>query len=398
MKASIKRGANQIGGSAVELTADSGERLIIDLGLPLDAEENTADLLPDIKGLKNKTDDLLGILISHPHQDHYGLGLHIDNSIPIYMSKATADIMDVCVKHNLPNAFAFGNIHIFDDKSSFSIGPFTVTPYLVDHSAYGAYAFLIEADGKRLFYSGDFRAHGRKGKLFDGFIKNHPKDIDVLMMEGSCLGREQSTKYPSETSLETEFEKVFKETKGVAFIQSSSQNIDRIVTIYRAAKKSGRTLVISGYTRHVLMVLNNEHLPSFKWPDVKKFATDSTAPHHITKEVIEQNPSKYVIMFGGLIFNILKSSSLVNENASFIYSMWDGYKELYQERLDLMKEKNVPMYNIHTSGHADIPTLQKFALAINPKKIVPIHTFFPEQFKELFNNVELHNDNETFEI
>lgn len=58
MKASIKRGANQIGGSAVELTANSGERLIIDLGLPLDAEENTADLLPDIKGLKNKTDDL----------------------------------------------------------------------------------------------------------------------------------------------------------------------------------------------------------------------------------------------------------------------------------------------------------------------------------------------------
>ena len=64
-----------------------------------------------------------------------------------------------------------------------SSGPFTVTPYLVDHSAYGAYAFLIEADGKRLFYSGDFRAHGRKGKLFDGFIKNHPKDIDVLMID-----------------------------------------------------------------------------------------------------------------------------------------------------------------------------------------------------------------------
>ncbi|MBQ8677105.1 MAG: MBL fold metallo-hydrolase, partial [Alphaproteobacteria bacterium] len=357
-----------------------------------------ADLLPDIKGLKQKTDDLLGILISHPHQDHYGLGLHIDKSIPIYMGEATAKIMNVCVQHNLPSAFAFANIHIFESYKPFNISTFKITPYLVDHSAYGAHAFLIEADGRRLFYSGDFRAHGRKGKLFDYLIKNPPKDIDVLMMEGSCLGRELSEKYPSEQSLQAEFEKVFKQTKGAVFIQSSSQNIDRVVTIYRAAKKNGRTLVMSGYTGHILMALNNPHLPSFKWPDVKKFATDSTMPHHITKEMIEKNPNKYVIMLGGPIFNILKNGSLINENTSFIYSMWEGYKELYQERLSLMKEKQVPMFDIHTSGHADIPTLKQFAAALKPKKIVPIHTFFPEQFKEMFDNTELHKDNEIFEI
>ena len=43
-----------------------------------------------------------------------------------------------------------------------TLGPFTITPLLVDHSAYDAYALLIEADGQRLFYSGDFRGHGRK--------------------------------------------------------------------------------------------------------------------------------------------------------------------------------------------------------------------------------------------
>lgn len=398
MKACIKRGAKEIGGSAVELTAANGERLIVDLGLPLDAEDNTADLLPDIKGLKQKTEDLLGILISHPHQDHYGLGLHIDKSIPIYMSKATADIMDVCIKHHLPQAFAFENQHIFESYKTFNIGAFEITPYLVDHSAYGAHAFLIEADGKRLFYSGDFRSHGRKGKLFDCLVKNPPKDVDVLMLEGSCLGREQSEKYPSEQSLQKEFLKIFKETKGVVFIQSSSQNIDRIVTVYKACKQSGRTLVISGYTGHILMVLGNPHLPNFTWPDVKKFAADNTAPHHVTKEMTKEDPDKYVIMLGGWIFNSLKNSPLINENASFIYSMWNGYKELYQERLNLMKEKQVAMFDIHTSGHADIPTLKRFAEAFNPKKIVPIHTFFPERFKEMFFNAELHQDNEPFEI
>lgn len=398
MRVCIRRGAKEIGGSAVELTASDGTRLIVDLGLPLDAPENTVDLLPNIKGLKSKTDDLLGILISHPHQDHYGLIRHIDRTIPIYMSKATASIMDVCINHHLPDAFAFGNIKIFDGQKSFNIGAFTITPYLVDHSAYGAYAFLIEADGKRLFYSGDFRSHGRKNKLFNAFIKNPPQNTDILMLEGSCLGREQSDKYQSEQSLQAEFEQIFKATKGMCFIQASSQNIDRIVTIYNAAKKNGRMLVMSGYTGHILMALDNPHLPQFTWPDVKKFATDSTVPYQITKEMMEDNPEKYVIMLGGKIFNVLNDSSLINENAVFIYSMWNGYKELYQKRLDLMKAKNVPIYDVHTSGHADILTLQKFAAALNPKCIVPIHTFFPEKFKEMFNNVELHADDEEFEV
>ena len=398
MKACIKRGAKEIGGSAVELTAENGERIIVDLGLPLDSEDNTVDLLPDIKGLKNKTEDLLGILISHPHQDHYGLCKHIDKTIPIYMGKSVASIMDVCINHHLPDAFAFGNVQIFEGQKSFNIGPFTITPYLVDHSAYGANAFLIEADGKHLFYSGDFRSHGRKGKLFECFIKNPPKNIDVLLMEGSCLGREQSEKYPSEQSLQTEFAKIFRGTKGACFVQSSSQNIDRIVTVYNAARQTGRMLVMSGYTGHILMNLKNPHLPQFTWPDVKKIATDNAVPYQITKEMMEQQPSKYVIMLGGKIFNVLNDSSLINENASFIYSMWSGYKDLYKNRLDLMKDKKVPMYDIHTSGHADIPTLQKFAKALNPKRIVPIHTFLPEKFRDMFANAELHDDNEVFEI
>lgn len=398
MKVCIKRGANQIGGSAVELTSSLGKRLIIDIGLPLDAEENTIDLLPDINGLTEKKEDLSGILISHPHQDHYGLGIHIDKNIPVYMSKASADIMEVCVKHHLANAFIFNNIHTFDEEKLFKIGDFKITPYLVDHSAYGAYSFLIEADNKRLFYSGDFRAHGRKSALFDKFIKNPPENIDVLLMEGSCLGRKESEKYPTEQSLQKEFLKVFEQTKGTCFIQSSSQNIDRIVTIYKACKQSGRILVMSGYTGHILMALNNKHLPNFTWTDVKKFADDSTKQHHVTKEMIEVNSQKYVVLINGKIFNNLKNSTLLNENASFIYSLWDGYKETYKERLDFIKNKNVKMFDIHTSGHADIPTLKQFASSINPKKVVPIHTFFPEKFKDMFDNSELHTDNEIFKI
>ena len=53
------------------------------------------------------------------------------------------------------------NFHDFKAWQPFTFGEFTITPYLVDHSATDAYAFLIEAEGKRLFYSGDLRSHVR---------------------------------------------------------------------------------------------------------------------------------------------------------------------------------------------------------------------------------------------
>ena len=55
----------------------------------------------------------------------------------------------------------------------------------MDHSAYDAYALLVEADDRRLFYSGDLRAHGFKGSLFERLAQNPPRDIDVLFLEGT---------------------------------------------------------------------------------------------------------------------------------------------------------------------------------------------------------------------
>lgn len=59
---------------------------------------------------------------------------------------------------------------------------------------------------------------------------------------------------------------------------------------------------------------------------------------------------------------------------------------------------NVPMETIHTSGHADIQDLQRYANAVAPKRLVPIHTFFPERFSELFSNVNTIEDGEWLQM
>lgn len=400
----IRRAADTIGGNCIEVIAPGGQRIFLDMGLPLDAENNEADLLPDVPGLTKRTPDLLGLIVSHPHQDHFALGKHIDPAIPVYMGAVANRIMRACVSYGLRNSFQFENVHEMQGFKPFQLGEFKITPYPVDHAAYDSYALLVETGGKRIFYSGDFRAHGRKGKLFDHLVAHPPRKVDVLLMEGSALGRlAPEERFEDETALEEKFRNVFSSTPGLALVHPSSQNIDRIVSIYRAAKKAGRVLVMGGYTGLIIMSLENPNIPNFTWRDVKKIVSQSTdRGHEITADQIAASPGKYVYIVVAKGLPLLERAGLLTSEAHYIYSMWDGYKTGSAGKIIAkMQAAGVPMSDIHSSGHADIPTLKKFVEAIKPAKLVPIHTFNPERFAELFGTittVERHGNNDMFEV
>ena len=247
MRARIHRGASEIGGNCVELEAD-GKRVVIDLGLPLDTAFDEVIELPDIGGLAGGDDDsLLGVVLSHPHQDHYGLVEQINRSVPVYIGQAAAAILDAAAFFT-SSGISLNPTGFLEHRKSFDVGPFTITPYLVDHSAFDSYALLIEAGGRSLFYSGDFRAHGRKAPLFKELVERPPEDIDVLLLEGTHIRSEGTGGAgPDELDVELEMLKLFKSTRGLVTVFSSTQNIDRLVTVYRACKRAGRTLVVDLY-------------------------------------------------------------------------------------------------------------------------------------------------------
>ena len=262
MRLRIHRGAKEIGGTCIEVEA-AGKRLVLDVGLPLDApDEEQETLLPEVPGFREPDSSLLGVMISHAHQDHYGLAAHIRPEVPVWIGEAGHNILKAASVW-VPNGHAFSDPQFLADRTPVEIGPFRVTPYLVDHSAFDAYALLVEAEGKRVFYSGDFRAHGRKGALFERLLRNPPPDIDVLLMEGTTLGRTGTAEgFETESDLEERFVEAFRRTEGMHFVWTSSQNIDRIVTIFRAAKKSGRLLLIDLYTAVVLEATGRDTSPT----------------------------------------------------------------------------------------------------------------------------------------
>jgi ribonuclease J len=188
-----------------------GSRILLDLGKPLDAEDLDPALLPATAGLLNRAEPSpLGIVISHGHIDHWGLAPLVHKTIHIAMGAATRRILHAAAPF-VPNPFTPENTIELSDGVPVTFGPFTVTPYLVDHSAFDAYALLVEAGGRRLFYSGDIRAHGRKAALFERMTRNPPQNVDAMLMEGSTLGRlDESSRFPTEAEIEERFVERFK--------------------------------------------------------------------------------------------------------------------------------------------------------------------------------------------
>ncbi len=150
----------------------------------------------------------------------------------------------------MPNGHAFREPHFLADRRPFEIGPFRITPFRLDHSAFDAHALMVEADGERVLYSGDFRAHGRKAAVFERLVGNPPADIDALLIEGTTLGATAMAEgFETEADAEMRFVEVFHRSKDLRFVWTFAQNIDRIVTIFRAAKRTGRLLWNSGGPR-----------------------------------------------------------------------------------------------------------------------------------------------------
>jgi len=202
------------------------------------------------------------------------------------MSKGCKALIEASYYFGQTN-YDLGNIKTVRPWRLFRKGNFAITPYLVDHSGFDALAYLIESEGKRIFYSGDFRGHGRKRVLFDNLLKYPPRNIDYLILEGSMIGRDKG-KYAAENDIEKELTSLFKDRQNLFFIACSAQNIDRLVTVYRACLKSKRTFVIDPYTAFVLdkTKIISSKIPQYNWNNMRVFFIPNTYSERMAKDKI----------------------------------------------------------------------------------------------------------------
>jgi ribonuclease J len=414
MKVKIHRGTKEIGGNCIELSS-SGKSILLDLGMPLTIINQNDAKLPEIEGLKQGDNpNMLGIVISHPHQDHYGLLPKVHPDVPIFIGKDAHAILEASSPFS-PFGISLECVTHYKNRIKFIIGPFQITPFLNDHSAYDAYSLLIEADGKTIFYTGDFRTHGRKAGIFKQLLETGPKNVDVLLMEGTNIGRGlKSDKPVTEDELEKDIKDVLNNTRGLVLSWFSGQNIDRFVTFYKAAKRANRTMIVDLYIAHILDAIDNPSLPSPMNSDLRVFLpsrmrnkiireksfdlVNRYSEKRIYFEEIKENTSKYLMTFRPIMCSDLEKADCLSD-ASLIYSMWVGYLDQGRDDIrDWCNQRSIKFQICHTSGHSDITGMQQLTDALSPKRLVPIHSFKPELFKNYLSNVEQMEDGQWWDV
>ena len=402
MEIIVRKGNNEIGGTCIQLSTGSTS-ILLDVGLPLSPTSSCVDVA---------CINAEAVIISHSHQDHFGLIDRLNPETPVYIGELGKNLIDathVLIGKKLhENNFCF-----FKAWEPFYIGDFRITPHLVDHSAIDAYAFLVEADGKRIFYSGDFRSHGRKGKLFDYLVKHPLPAIDLMFLEGTMIHR-SNDEFPKESAVEKKIYDVICQQKNISFIISSSQNIDRIVSAFRACKKSGKTLVIDIYTAWVLEKVRevSENVPGMEWDNIRLYADFSQDEklkanpdyfgdfrkhlyrHRVKWQELTANPAEFVYFGKMSSFRKINAFREGEGPVNVIYSQWQGYldgnhSDYYgaDHIAEYRNDSEINFVYAHTSGHAPLKDLQTLAKALKPKILVPIHTEYGEEFGNSFDNV-----------
>lgn len=433
----IYRGTHQIGGCCTEISVD-GKRILIDFGANLPDTDETSPL-PDQKLTAQVFDGrpTEAVLFTHYHGDHYGLFKSIPKNVPLYIGPVAKQILKVLVPYIDLGATEKGlprvqGMKTYPYKEWMGLAPgIRVRPLYVDHSALDAYMFYIETAGKRILFTGDFRDHGivgEKGRVWRTLAAYVPRNIDLLITEGTMLSRERTAQQAprfddngdehipvkTEAELGQRAAEVFRRNK-YNFVLVSSTNLDSIMEFYqntppemhfvcdlyqaRIILRAMKGMEAKGYywqyrtspAHPVLRVLGDE---TEKWDYWRGVGASLAHPLEL-RPVAENDPD---LERDGFVLLTRKNThpetytspfetmrdTYLQQGGQLIYSMWDGYLKPDHEDKDLLRYiDGRKIVHLHTSGHAYVETIAKLIETVKPKVIIPMHTERAEEFSSI---------------
>ncbi|MFR9543372.1 MAG: MBL fold metallo-hydrolase [Rikenellaceae bacterium] len=393
MQITIHRGIDQIGGCITEI-ATSEARILIDLGQNLpDSNGEVNDPLATKEAIEKLTEGTDAIFYTHYHGDHVGLMEYVLTDIEQYIGEVAKEVLIVKATY-IPNQNAniLQSLKTFTPAQRIVIKDITITPFFVSHSAADAYMFLIEAEGKKVLHTGDFRSHGYLGKGLRKFVPHYIGQIDVLITEGTMLSR-STEPVKSENDLQQELKTVMERYKYL-FVVGSSTDMDRLATLHKANPK-GRLFVCDRYQRDILDTFtksSGNHSDLYNFDNLSLFPKDGLLEEMRAKGFCMMvRPNGYDGKYSR--FTEMAINSLPQSETVAIYSMWSGYLDRASTRNEnhvnfLSKFANIE--RVHTSGHATTECLAELCTMTNPRlAIIPIHSEKSSEYENLPISYEL---------
>ena len=398
MSASVEfwGGVGVIGSSKV-LIKDGGHRVLLDLGLdiPKDGDlfrvpaaprpgRELSDRLrvgaaPAIPGLFDPTALAAGdrlaeqvepasLFVTHPHIDHVGLAGFVRPEVPVHASPDTIALLAALEKGQeaLPGPRSFAGPAAWRPVAlgeRVQVGPMTVERFDVDHDVPGASGYRVTTSDGVLAFTGDFRFHGHRPELSWAFAEA-VAGADVLVTEGTTLSWEEIHPLRTEVDVNAMFEADLAGNPDLVMLAVYPRDFDRVRDFTAIAEAAGRQLLWPDRTAAFLRAAGFDGALS-----VGEAGLDA----------VREAPGRYVVQLDADDIPSFLDMPF-GPNSVFVHANGEPlgpFEPRWQLFVDWLAKLGVPLRRIGCSGHAYQDDLHEFVRMINPKVLIPIHTFSP---------------------
>ena len=359
--------------------------IIVDMGLQFPEEDMPGIdyIIPNIKYLKGKEQNIKGVFITHGHMDHIGAIPHIMPRIgnpPMFTAALTAGIIKK-KQEDYPNVSPL-NIKVVNFESIVNLGNFKVEFFHVNHNIPDVLGMAIYTPEGLIIHTGDF-------KFDHSPTTDKPADIGriaqlgsqgVLALMSDSTGAEHPGHSVSEQEIQKTIDGIISKAKGRIIVATFSTLISRIQQIITISEKYGRKVAIDGYSmRTNIEIANNlgylkirrgtlirpEQMKNYPDNEVSLMCTGAQGEGRAVLMRIVNKEHKCVQIRKA--DTVIFSSSVVPGNERTVQNLKD---QLYRQGADVVHYK---MMDVHVGGHAQIEDLKMMINLIKPKFFIPIH-------------------------
>lgn len=374
-------GSGEIGMN-VNLYGAQGKWLMVDCGITFgDASYPGVDvILPDLQFIEDRLDSLLGIVLTHGHEDHIGAlpYLAADLGVPLYATPFTAGL----IRGKLEEEGIEDRVelNVVDDLDPFAIGPFRVRYVPLAHSIPEGNALLIETPHGRVFHTGDWKLDDAPSlggaSTAEELSAIGDKGVLALVCDSTNVFNPKAS--GSEAAVRDGLDRVIGEATGRVLVTTFASNAARLQTLGEVARDTGRELCVAGRSleRIIRVARQTGYLRDF--PETIDFDTAMTLP-----------PSRVLMVATGGQGEPRAALSRIAEG-SHPLKLSEGDRVVFSSRqipgnevaigriMNALAARGIEIVTdrqafVHVSGHPGRPELAEMYRWIRPEIILPVH-------------------------
>ena len=362
---------------------DNQKWIIVDVGVTFadDTVPGVDIIYPDPGFIIDKKDDLLGIVLTHAHEDHIGAIAHVWPKLKckIYATPFTSVL--ITEKFKEKKIDITGYLKIVELNSTINLDPFKIEFVTLTHSILEPNGLRIQTPAGNILHTGDWKCD--PDPLIGGNINSERlKEIGnegVLAMICDSTNVFSAGRAGSELDVRKNLLKVFQRLKKRIIVTSFASNVARMETVFYCAEQSGRHISLvgrsmhrifkaarqCGYLKNVIEPVDPRDAKNISREKIVYLCTGSQGePMGAMNRIVKYtHPDVFIERNDTVIF----SSKIIPGNEKKLYKL---HNNLVKEGIEVISEDNE---YIHVSGHPNREDLRDMYNWIKPKAVIPVH-------------------------